>query len=52
MATEEEERPSWRPLSVRLQGAEAEEKYDALHEGVPTWLRASILGWVQDQLEG
>ncbi len=46
---EEHERPRWRPLRIRLQGADAEAEFDALHEGVPPWLKPSILRWIREQ---
>lgn len=39
----------WRPLSVRTKPDEAVE-YDALHEGVPPWLRVALARWVVDAL--
>lgn len=38
----------WLPLSRRQQ-PEAAVEYDALHEGVPTWLQPSLFLWFQGQ---
>lgn len=40
----------WRPLSVRQGGEEAVREHDALHEGVPEWLSASLTHWTASQL--
>jgi hypothetical protein len=37
---------TWRPLSVRNGSADAPAKYDALHEGVPEWMHASLERWI------
>ena len=39
----------WRPLSVRS-GGDPQASYDALYEGVPDWLRRSLIQWVGDRL--
>ena len=39
---------SWRPLSVRE--ADQEDAYDALHPGVPSWLRYSLWEWIEPQV--
>lgn len=36
---------TWRPLS-RRRSAEDAEAYDALHDGIPTWLKASVWNWI------
>lgn len=51
MASQESDLPRWRPFRARLEGVEAEDRYDALHEGITAWLKPSILGWVRDQLD-
>lgn len=40
----------WRPLSVRGERGEDPSEYEALHEGVPSWLKESLTAWVRDQL--
>lgn len=39
---------TWRPLSQRHRADTTE--FDALHEGVPAWLRSSLFGWINGQL--
>lgn len=39
----------WRPRSVRS-NAQTRSTYDALHEGVPDWLRPSLIDWATDCL--
>jgi hypothetical protein len=35
---------AWRPLSKR---GTADDEYDALHEGVPPWLKTTLLDWLR-----
>jgi len=39
----------WRPRSVRIH-PDARTSYEALHEGVPVWLRRSLIHWVDARL--
>jgi hypothetical protein len=41
--------PQWRPLSARGQ---ADSRFDTLHEGLPTWIHASAVGWIQPTFQG
>lgn len=43
---EEETSEIWRPRRVRGNPA-SEAQYDVLHEGVPAWLRPSLLAWLK-----
>jgi hypothetical protein len=47
-AMTDELKTRWRPLSVRESGNYA--AYDALHPGVPSWLRTSLWRWVAARL--
>ena len=44
-----EDSQRWRPRRVRGD-TEAEAEYDALHDGVPPWLRQSLLDWVLQEV--
>lgn len=39
---------TWRPLGVDTEEEVAE--YDALHEGIPSWMETAFWDWVQDQV--
>lgn len=43
----DEDRPVWRPLGVR--DAPTAHEYDALVEGVPSWLERSLWRWAMDR---
>ncbi len=40
---------TWRPLS--LQG-ESDPRFDEPHEGLPSWLRGPVVGWIKESFEG
>lgn len=48
---EDNDEGRWRPLSVRRAGGDAAVEYEALHEGVPPWLKQSLRAWVTSRLQ-